>query len=380
MKFGPVAVAGLVVASLAAAAPRADVRPAPDAPPHVRHVFIIILENQAFETTFGAGTRAPFLGRTLVARGALLRNYFGIGHMSLDNYVALISGQAPNKATQLDCPEYLPFQLTRPTLDANGLALGSGCVYPAFVKMIGDQMEAAGLSWRGYMEDLGNDPMRDGTCGHPTVGKRDPTDTEKREAQDQYAMWHNPFVFFQSLIADSARCAAHVVALSRLTADLATSARTPNYVFITPNLCNDAHDVPCADGSESGLAAADRFLYHWVPIITQSPAFKADGVLIITFDESASGTAPDTSMACCGERGMPGASLPPGGSGPGGGRVGAVLLSPFIKPGTVSTAPYNHYALLRSVEDMFGLAHLGYAGAEGLRPFGADVFTGFPAR
>jgi phosphatidylinositol-3-phosphatase len=145
-------------------------------------------------------------------------------------------------------------------------------------------------------------------------------------------------------------------------------------------VCNDAHDVPCVDGSASGLAAADRFLRHWVPIITQSPAFKADGVLIITFDESASGTAPDTSTACCGERGLPGASLPPGGSGPGGGRVGAVLLSPFIKPGTVSTVPYNHYALLRSVEDMFGLAHLGYAGAEGLRPFGADAFTGRPSR
>jgi hypothetical protein len=51
------------------------------------------------------------------------------------------------------------------------------------------------------------------------------------------------------------------------------------------------------------------------------------------------------------------------------------MLSPFIRPGTVSPVPYNHYALLRSVEDMFGLAHLGFAGQAGLKAFGADIFT-----
>jgi hypothetical protein len=51
------------------------------------------------------------------------------------------------------------------------------------------------------------------------------------------------------------------------------------------------------------------------------------------------------------------------------------MLSPFISPGTVSKVPYNHYALLRSVEDLFGLGHLGYAGQDGLKGFGADIFT-----
>jgi hypothetical protein len=62
--------------------------------------------------------------------------------------------------------------------------------------------------------------------------------------------------------------------------------------------------------------------------------------------------------------------------GPGGGRIGAVLVSPLIKPGTVSKTPYNHYSLLRSIEDIFGLDYLGYAGQAGLKPFGADIFTG----
>jgi hypothetical protein len=63
-------------------------------------------------------------------------------------------------------------------------------------------------------------------------------------------------------------------------------------------------------------------------------------------------------------------------SGPGGGRVGAVLLSPFIKPGTVTTADYNHYSMLRTIEDIFGLSHLGDAAMPQVKPFGADIFTG----
>ncbi|WP_431068134.1 alkaline phosphatase family protein [Ralstonia holmesii] len=84
-------------------------------------------------------------------------------------------------------------------------------------------------------------------------------------------------------------------------------------------------------------------------------------------------TTSDTS-ACCGEPTGPN-SVAPGLTGPGGGRVGAVVLSPFIKPGTVSNTPYNHYALLKSIEDVFGLSHLGYAGMNGLQGFGSDVYT-----
>jgi phosphatidylinositol-3-phosphatase len=61
--------------------------------------------------------------------------------------------------------------------------------------------------------------------------------------------------------------------------------------------------------------------------------------------------------------------------GPGGGRVGAVLLSPFIKPGTVSTVDYNHYSSLRSIEDLFGLTHLGDAAMPRVKSFGPDVYT-----
>ncbi|MBS0487820.1 MAG: phosphoesterase, partial [Proteobacteria bacterium] len=170
------------------------------------------------------------------------------------------------------------------------------------------------------------------------------------------------------IIDDQARCDAHVVNLDALEGDLANIATTPNYAFITPNLCHDGHDAPCKNGEPGGLISADKFLREWVPKILAAPAFKRDGLLVVTFDE---GTAND---ACCGEQPLPGGP-PPGRFGPGGGRTGAVLFSPWIKPGTVSTQEYNHYSLLRSIEDLFGLAHLGYAAAPQLLSFGEDVYT-----
>ena len=65
----------------------------------------------------------------------------------------------------------------------------------------------------------------------------------------------------------------------------------------------------------------------------------------------------------------------PGITGPGGGDTGAVLLSPYIRGGTVTAHAYNHYTMLRSVEDLFGLRHIGYAGLPGGRSFGADIFA-----
>jgi hypothetical protein len=72
-------------------------------PPVVGHVFTLVLENESFDRSFGPGSKAPYLAGTLVRQGALLTQYYGIGHASLDNYIAMISGQAPNVATQRDC-------------------------------------------------------------------------------------------------------------------------------------------------------------------------------------------------------------------------------------------------------------------------------------
>jgi hypothetical protein len=365
--------AALLVISLAAAtsAPRTSTRvDVPAKKPG--HIFIILLENESFARTFAANSPAPYLAHELAGKGALLRNYYGIGHNSLDNYIALISGQAPNLATMGDCTKFTEFALDQPKLDENGQAIGSGCVYPPMVQMIGDQLETAGKSWRGYMQDLGNVKSKElEECGHPEIGSTD--QTTKRVPEDQYATKHNPFYYFHSLIDHKDRCITHVVNLHHLSDDLKAVSTTPNYSFITPNLCDDGHDAPCVDKATGGLVQADGFLRKWVPKILDSPAYKQDGVLIITFDE-ASGPPGMDSSSCCGEKGLPGSPKPPGGSGPGGGITGAVILSPFVKAGTVSDIPYNHYSTLRWMEDQFGLPHLGYAAAKGLVTFGEDVF------
>ncbi|MFZ1099484.1 MAG: alkaline phosphatase family protein [Steroidobacteraceae bacterium] len=360
----------LVLASTAFAAQAAA--PVAALPP-IRHVLLIVLENEPYEASFGARSPAPYLARVLPRQGVLLPNYYGIGHSSLPNYVALISGQAPNEATQLDCPVFSDFRLSAAGLDASGQALGSGCVYPPTVRTLSDQLEGAGLTWKGYMEDMGNDPRREAsTCAHVPLGR--PEATRSAELGDEYAAKHDPFVYFHSIIDDPARCAAHVVSLAHLREDLQSIATTPNYGFIVPNLCNDGHDTPCVDGRPGGLAAINAFLAEWVPRIVRAPAFRANGLLIITFDEAAGGGR-DGSGSCCGERGLPGARYAPGISGPGGGRIGALVLSPFARPGTASTVPYNHYSLLKTVEAIFALPPLGYAAQPGLRVFGSDVFT-----
>jgi phosphatidylinositol-3-phosphatase len=335
----------------------------------IQHVFIIVLENKGYDTTFRAGTDAPYLADTLTKQGAFLRQYYGIGHFSLDNYIAMISGIAPTRETQADCYHYDDFVETG--IAPDGQLIGSGCVYPAHVQTIANQLAATRRRWRGYMEDMGDDPTREANrCGHAVIGQVDPTEGAARH--DEYAAKHDPFVYFHAII-DSASCRENVVPLTELPSDLASEDRTPNYVFIAPNLCHDGHDKPCVNGEPGALISADAFLRKWVPVITSSPAFRANGLLIITFDEAIDLDA----TACCHEPTGPNTTKP-GFNGPGGGRIGAVLLSPFIVPGTVSDVPYNHYSMLRSVEDIFGLPHLGYAGMSGLRPFGNDVYTQRP--
>jgi len=370
--------------------------------PPIHHVFVIVLENEGYAETFGPNSPAPYLSHDLVHQGALLQNFYGTAHYSLGNYIAMISGQGSTPETQSDCHSYIDFSGT--TLDKDGLAIGSGCVYPAKALTIADQLEQAHLTWKSYNEDMGNDPARESpTCGHPLLNSADHTQkAEPASAShpaDQYAARHNPFVYFHSII-DRPICNTNVVNFSSLKEDLQSIGTTANLVFITPNLCNDGHDggetkKPCVDGRPGGLVTANDFLKQWVPVILASAAFKQDGLLVITFDEADIGVRYDTAKhvyiekkgdasACCGEAAGPNLKpgqtvfgVPdegPGITGPGGGRIGAVLLSPFIKAGTTSAVPYNHYSLLRTLEDIFSLPHLGYAAPPQLKTFGGDIF------
>ncbi len=379
----------------------------------IRHVFVIVLENKNFSDTFGTSTQDPYLQKTLVPMGALLTQYYGTGHVSLDNYVSMISGQAPTPDTADDClpgltgaiGNFNDVKQTGSTSDGQVIATG-GCIYSRQIKTLPDQLSAAGLTWKGYMEDMGNDPARESAaCGHPPIGTgTDNTNSAEAPSAavplgDAYATRHNPFMYFHSII-DSPSCQTKVVNLNHLTNDLTRVSTTPNYVFITPNLCNDGHDgsgtgaagKTCANGAPGGLTSADAFLQTWVPKIMTSPAYREDGLLIITFDEgnytqtvstntSTGQTTVDITFpgqTCCDQQPGPNLSGERPGTltllntptlvenivtqGYGGDQIGGLLLSPFVKPGSTSDVAYNHYSLLRSLEDIFHLdGHLGYA-------------------
>lgn len=379
----------------------------------IRHVFIIVLENSSFEDTFGTSRQDPYLQKTLVPAGALLTEYYGTGHVSLDNYISIISGQAPTRDTANDCMQVIAgapgsyFDVEQiGTSENEQVVARGGCIYPDSVKTFADQLDSSGFRWRAYMEDMGNDGTREAaTCGHPRIGiGTDETNTAEAPSAavpqgDAYATRHNPFMYFHSII-DSPKCSTNVVGLQQLSSDLAQKSKTPNLVFVTPNLCHDGHDgdgtgvagTTCNNGEPGGLTSADAFLHTWVPRILASSAYKDDGLLIITFDESAPSVSESinqgtgqtvvnltfSGQSCCNQR--PGPNLEgfrPGKvtlintpalvqniitNGYGGDRIGALLLSPFVRAGSTSTTPYNHYSLLRSLEDIFGIQdHLGYA-------------------
>jgi hypothetical protein len=218
------------------------------------------------------------------------------------------------------------------------------------------------------------------TCRHPAPGTVD--EAQAPRPGDPYQTWRNPFVYFHSL-TDSADCGERDVSLGQLETDLKEEKQTPAFSYIVPNACHDGSEVPCEAGQPTGLAGAQPFLEKVVPEIEASAAYKKGGLIAITFAQAPqAGPTPDAS-ACCATPEYPNLPSPaaaPASTGPvkaagGGGRVGMLLLSPFVEPGSVNEAYYNHFSMLLSIEEFFGLPAIGYAASGGVLPFEAAVFN-----
>jgi phospholipase C len=250
-------------------------------------VFVIVMENHEYGSVIGSAA-APYLN-SLAANYGLATNYYAASHPSLPNYLALTAGSTFGIAS--DC--------TTCYVNATNIA---------------DQLEASGRSWKAYMEDM-------------------PTACYLGPSSGNYAMKHNPFMYFLDIRNNAARCAAHVVPFTQFGADM-NRGQVPNFVWITPNMCNDTHDC--------GVSTGDAWLGNVVPTITGSSAFRNGGVLFITWDEGSS------HAGCCADTW--------------GGHVANLVISPRSISGFRSTTAENHYGLLRTIEDAFHLTHLGAAG------------------
>jgi hypothetical protein len=253
----------------------------PDISTKVGHVFVIALPGSAYDATF-AGLRP---------QGRLLSGYAPLADNDLPDYIAAISGQPPNAATKAGCATPGDFPSSAKPND-QGVVAGDGCVYPVDAITLADQITGKGKVWKAYIE---------GQTQACTPGPE------------------NPFAYFHSLL-DLGACSTGEVPLDQLAGDLTSGKKTPAFSFIVPT----------------------SPLSQLTPQILGSPAYKKDGLLVISY-----------------------------GAHPG----GTLLLSPFVKAGGDDASPYNAYSLLRTVDDIFGVSPLAEAGGDGVKPF-KGVVTG----
>jgi hypothetical protein len=367
----------------------AEPTPPPEIPeaetlPPVKHVFVIALGENSFEESFGAASPAPYLAKTLREKGELIDNYYAVTKGDLANQIALLSGQGPTPETAAGCPTYT--DIAPGTLSPEGQVEGSGCVYPSTTPTLPAQLAEKKLTWKAYVEDIDNGAIagQPTSCRHPATGESDPS--QAPVPGDAYLTWRNPFVYFHALV-DDGECGRNDVGLDQLALDLKTAAKTPALSYLVPNACHDGGEAPCEPGLPSGVAETEAFLQAVVPEIEASPAYEEGGLIaIVSTQARQTGATPDTS-ACCVIPEYP--NLPPvpaaePSTGPvkpigGGGKVGLLLISPFVEAGSSEAAGYyNHYSLLLTIEELFELEKLGYANELALAPFGETVFNAAP--
>ena len=231
------------------------------------HVFVITMENKTYDKALKGHYTA-----SLASEYAVATDYHAVARPSLPNYLALTSGS------------------TWDVTDSTYHELTSG-------EDLGSELALAGIPWRAYMED-----MSDGCFDSPPP----------------YVIKHNPFAFY------GGQCPSNVVPLSQLDADL--SEDTPNFVWITPNLCHDGHDC--------SARTSDQWLAEVVPKITESAAWKEDGVLFVLWDEADKKD--------------------------GSNHVPLIVVAPNLQSHYIE-GYYDHYSLLATIQDRLGVERLGEA-------------------
>ena len=259
--------------------------------PPVSRIAVIVLENKEYNEIIGRPA-APYLN-ALARQSAVAANYHAITHPSLPNYLALTGGS---------------------TFGYSGSDCGTCSVSH---RNLIDQLDAAGISWKVYVEDLPSPCSSTATAG-------------------DYVRRHDPFMYYRDVADSSARC-RRIVPTTQLTRDLADHA-LPRVTWLVPNVCHDMHSC--------GTYTGDRYLRAMVPRLLAG--LGPSGVLFVTFDEG------ETNSGCCGVAK--------------GGHILTLIAGPGAQAGVRSMTPYDHYSLLRTIEDLFGLPRLGGAALPSTRP------------
>ena len=270
------------------------------------------MENLSLSSLQGDIDVAPNLASMLseYASGA---DYHGVTHPSLPNYIAMTSGDP--QGISCDCkPD--PNAGDCGALSCNKVS--GSCACNRGVDNLADQLETAGYSWRALAEDMGVGTA----CNITSAGN--------------YAVRHVPFLYYDSIRDDAIRCTEHVLDMSYLD----VSSTAPAFQFIAPNLVDDMHDpLVSIHGHKTNIANGDAWLGPMVGSIVGSDAYKSGGLLVVVWDED------DFSGAFNADDSVP-----------------ILVMSPYAKAGGyVSSLTADHYSLLATIEDAFGVPRLGGA-------------------
>jgi len=252
------------------------------------YLVVILMENKGFNSING---NAAYLNQ-LASSYSLATRYTAVNHPSLPNYLAL-SG-----ADTFGCGGY------------DGAPNSNSCTATAWNSQnIIDRIESAGLTWRGYMESM-------------------PSNCYNRDSSN-YVVRHDPFVYYNDIVTNQARCNRIVPATAstdvELINDLGSPSTATNFMWLTPNLCNDMHDC--------SIAIGDNYLSQVVPKILQSNIFQTQkAALLITFDEGTATSPTDL--------------------------VYTVWAGPVVKRSYQSSVAYTHYSVPRTIESAWNLPTL----------------------
>ena len=313
--------------------------------PRYKHIFIIVAENRSFDQIIGRA-EAPRLN-ALAREYGLATRFYGEVHPSEGNYVAMLGGDTfgihdddawfcEPYTISASCPHamlpgYVSHSITAPSLM--------------------DRLAAAKLTWKGYFEDL------------PAPGSLDIfSGTGAADAPAElYAAKHNGFINFERVRKDP-ELAQKIVPLGQLAADLAGHG-APNYSHIILNQCNDMHGLwshgALADCADAGAVVrrGDAAIGGIVDRIMAAPlwAKAANAAIVITWDEDDGSSAGE--HGCCGYEPGSAANF-------GGGHIPTIVIANHGPRHVEDAEPYNHYSLLRTTEEAFGIGdYLGFAGA-----------------
>jgi hypothetical protein len=241
-------------------------------------ILIVVMENAGGDAVL---RNADFAA--LAARGTRFEGSRAVAHPSQPNYLALVAGDT--------------------FVDDDG-------VHDLDATNVVDLLEAKGITWGAYLE------------GWP--GGCSPAGQATGPDHLRYVRKHDPFISFDDIRDDPARC-DRLVAGGQLTADL-DAGTLPQYAFYVPDLGHDGHDT--------SVAVAGRWLRGFLDPLLDDPRL-AGTLVVVTYDEGS------------------------GGADPSGQPIFTLAIGPGATPGAVDPTPVDHFSVLRTVEENWGLGTLG---------------------